>query len=332
MNGQFVSAIVAANVGIFGVWLTIHRDKQARFKERLDQIKPALSIRYDTVYEVNNREKEGNTSVKSYLNPYAFSFLPLLSDGQYIPGSPIFMGYIPNAGKSSDFDLKMILAFEVHVDGNFPVTDIKVTKIFVVGEDDPDKIRRGEQLISIGEMPRLTGAVFDFYHQHDPKNFEKIERLFMGQVAIDTNMLEAYISPGEDIKVEVPVVIGITRLSTFIEVMKSSIFNDNKYKIECNYPFETSGGLAHFLFNLKSIPVQTAITFEYKDVDDNIYTKKFQCFSSITIVPTDDMRGKKDYIISGKISTIGSDTEPKLDWEEFNSFVEDKYKQKSLIK
>lgn len=31
---------------------------------------------------------------KNYFNPYEFVFLPLLSDEQWIPGSPIF---IPNA-------------------------------------------------------------------------------------------------------------------------------------------------------------------------------------------------------------------------------------------
>lgn len=67
LNGQFVSAFVAVNVGIFGVWLTIHCDKQAGFKERLDQIKPALSIRCDTACEINNCEKEENASFKELL-------------------------------------------------------------------------------------------------------------------------------------------------------------------------------------------------------------------------------------------------------------------------
>ncbi|WP_160316024.1 hypothetical protein [Lactiplantibacillus plantarum] len=49
-------------------------------------------------------------------------------------------------------------------------------------------------------------------------------------------------------------------------------------------------------------------------------------------MPIDETFGKKDYIISGKITTIGSDTEPELDWKEFNRFVEDKYKQESSIK
>lgn len=222
LNGQLMSSIVGASVGIVGVWLTIRHDRQRRRVERKDKIKPIISIVFDGFYNTEEKNYKLTQSKRGYLNPYAFAFVPLLTDGQK---SGLIWGYLPpQIGRISDLNMKAILRFNIRVDGDFPVTDLKVIKIRVVGKDDPEEID-SDRPISIGEMPPVMNEMFDFYHQHNPKNFEKLERLGMTHVVLDTNMLNAYVSPGENVFFEVPLDVGMTLLSGLIETVRNRAFS-----------------------------------------------------------------------------------------------------------
>ncbi|MDT2012597.1 hypothetical protein [Carnobacterium divergens] len=300
LDTSIMSALIGAVITISGIWFTIRHERITRQIERKNTIKPALSIRFIGVSDVlkENYKKDLGNIAK---NIYGYSFSPILETfASYGNGS--IVGYFPKIGRITPFCRKTGLLFEVHVDGSYPVTDIKVTKIQVTEESDENYID-ADRIISIGGSFKPTDSIFDFYHKHTPANFERLSNLGIPVSIVDTSMYNKYISPNNNMVIEVPMIIGMTRLSNLIHLIKNDEeFSKKENFLDVNYSFNDPHNLYRFLTNLNSFPIQITITFQYSDIDDNTYKQSIQCFAYFEIEKIDNFN---DFMITSNITTMG---------------------------
>lgn len=270
-----------------------------RKTERKDTIKPALSIQFISVRD-EMEEEHRKILHNIFRNNYGFAFSPIFETfASY--GVTYLSGYFPKIGVVTPFIRQTSLLFKIHVDGSFPVTDIKATEIHVTKKSDEGFIS-SNRIISIGYPVEKTDSLFDFYHKHQPKNFERLDNLAF-PMPVDTKMFNKYISPNEDMYIEVPVRIGVTRLTNLIKlIMNDEEFSKKENLLDVDYPFDNPKALNNFLTNLSSFPIQTTITFEYSDIDNNVYHKNVQCFTYLKIEKIDD---GTDFIITPSVTTSG---------------------------
>lgn len=315
LNTQIIAAIIGASITILGVWITIRNERKMRFKERKDEIKPAISINFIGLSDEIKQMK--NNDFKNILtNTYSYEFSPILNDIATL-GSGLISGYTPNIGRYLKNCRKANILLDVHVDGNFPVTDIKMTNIKVTDKNSPGAINDNRP-ISFGISLEYKDSIFDFYRKHIPRNFSRSDENDMPFNIIDSNNYNKYISPNENILIKVPLRIGSTPLSKLIELIKTDKeFMKKENILDYNIPFGDPEILYLFLSNLNTYPVQITLSFEYKDIEENIYIQNVQCFAyfSINFFPKSG-----DYIITPSMTTKGL-INSKLDDDQLKDFI-----------
>lgn len=289
LNTPFVSSIIGSVITILGVFLTIRDDRISRKQERKDEIKPTLSIQFLGIEDsVKNLDIK---NYKSFLNRNTFAFFPIF---QYISLSKSARRayFIHGYNRTTN------LLFKIHTDGKFPVRNIFVSKIKVTDKKDKNFIH-SKNPRSIGEsFPRVSSA-FDLFYDNVINNFDIIDG-FDEQVVVDTNDLNAYISPGTDIVLKIPLRIGCIKLTNLIKFIRTNkLLKMLEYKKGVNYSLDDEDNLCGFLSNFASFPIQTSINFKYFDIDDNCYNKSFQCYAGLKIKPT----SQSDFILTGDLTT-----------------------------
>lgn len=315
LNTQLMAAIIGASVTILGVWITIKHERNMRLKERRDEIKPAISIKFIGLSdEIEQSQKSDLKNVAT--NVYSYQFSPIFDDFATFGLTPI-SGYNPLIGNYLTDGRRASILVDVHVDGNFPVTDIKMTNIEVSEKDTPEFID-SDRPISIGMSLKYKNSMFDFYRKHNPSNFSRSDKIHMPINIVDSRNYDKYISPNENMIIKIPMRIGSTPLKQLIKLIKyDKEFMKEENMLDYNIPFDDPKYLNLFLFNLSSFPVQITLSFEYKDIEDNIYNKNIQCFAYLSIEYVPEI---KDYIITPSMTTKGY-IDGQLDKKELEDYI-----------
>lgn len=322
LNSQVISSLLGAVVTIFGVVLTIRHERKMREIARKDEIKPALSIIYIGIEYFLNNSGDYPKIFKKIKNIFIFAIAPILetvSSRRYHPSISMFTNHsacITN------------LLFLVHVDGNYPITDIKLTKINTTSQSSKDFTSLDSMMQSVGVRLPHTNSIFDFYHKQKPANFERLDPSIIQLTKIDSNMFNTYISPNSDALVEVPVRIGFATTKKLIYLINNNEeFNRKENFLDCDYPFHDPKYLYRFLSNLNKYPVQISFEFEIVYIDGNSHTKKVQAFASLRIIKMSN-NGDTDFMITPNITTnatVPNDND-NLNGKDLEKFIEDEFR------
>lgn len=320
LNSQVISSLLGSVVTILGVVLTIRHERKMREIARKDEIKPALSIIYSGIKDFLENPNNSPEVFKKIKNRFIFaiaSILEAFSFQEYHPSVPLY----------TNLSVRITnLLFLVHVDGNYPITDIKLTKISTTNQSSRDFIRSSHKSVGVN-LPH-TNSIFDFYHKYKPANFERLDYSFIPLTKIDSNMFNTYISPNSNALIEVPVRIGFTTIKKLIYLINNNEeFNRRENFLDCDYPFHDPKYLYLFLSNLNHYPIQISFEFEIVDIDGNIHTKKVQAFASLRIIKMSN-NGDTDFMITPNITTNATfpNDNDKLNVKDLEKFIEDEFR------
>lgn len=301
LNSEIVTAIIGASVTILGVWITVKHERKMRLQERKDEIKPAMSIKFIGLSdEIKKSDYDKLENIVT--NTYSYDYSPIL-DTFSLYRKDIFSDYNPNIGRWNIDGRKSELLIDVHVDGNFPVTDITMTDIYVTNKADIDFINENVP-VAIGKSFKRMNSMFDFYHKHIPSNFTRSDHSSIGLDIIDTRNLNKYISPNNNMTISIPMKIGRASLKECVDLIKNSEnFNKEENYLEKNIDFNNPEILSLFLYNMSTISIPLTLKFEYKDIDMNTYCQNIPIFGYFAI---DYIEEYDDYVINPSMTTKSS--------------------------
>lgn len=323
LNTEIVSSFIGALVTIFGVWLTIRHEREMRIIEREDEIKPAFSIHYlsieDFKFDTGNKFKQ-----KTLKNQFGFIIAPILSTGFLFEKT--LVGYLPGYEMNNNILQEDKLLFLIQVDGNYPITDIDLMSINAVSTSD-DEFIQSNRIMSVGMQPPHTNSAFDLYHKHKPSNFGRIDSMDSRMVSVDTNTLNKYISPDNEVILEVPInkgYIDLKRLIFFIN--NDPEFMKEEHFIDWHYPFNSANGLYYYLYNFNNFPMQISFEFELKDIDNNTHIYNVQCFASLLI---EQMENNDNFLIIPTITTnaIYPNIQMNINYEDLRETIDNEYQR-----